>query len=50
MLMSAKDLRTGALFLAETTVKGVRLDAAWGYDTGEISKKPIIYFSLGTDF
>lgn len=28
----------------------MRLDAAWGYDTGELSKSPKIYFSLGTDF
>lgn len=28
----------------------IRLDLAWGYDSGELSKKPIAYFSLGMDF
>ncbi|MES2619973.1 MAG: hypothetical protein V4615_03905, partial [Bacteroidota bacterium] len=28
----------------------LRFDTAWGYDTGEISKKPTYYFSFGLDF
>lgn len=28
----------------------VRYDAAWGLDTGEISKKPMHYFTFGLDF
>lgn len=28
----------------------LRFDAAWGYDTGEVSKKPFYYFSFGLDF
>lgn len=27
-----------------------RFDTAWGYDTGEVSKKPMYYFTFGTDF
>lgn len=35
-----------------TTIFGffLRLDAAWGVDTGEISKKPMYYFTFGLDF
>jgi Tol biopolymer transport system component len=28
----------------------LRFDTAWGYDTGEVSKKPMYYFSFGLDF
>ncbi|MFN8287027.1 MAG: hypothetical protein U0V74_09760 [Chitinophagales bacterium] len=28
----------------------VKFDAAWSYDTGEVSKKPMYYFSFGLDF
>ncbi len=28
----------------------LRFDTAWGYDTGEFSKKPTYYFSFGLDF
>lgn len=28
----------------------LRFDAAWSYDTGEVSKKPMYYFSFGLDF
>ncbi|HLP52913.1 MAG TPA: hypothetical protein VK154_18620, partial [Chitinophagales bacterium] len=28
----------------------LRFDTAWGYDTGQVSKKPAFYFSFGTDF
>lgn len=28
----------------------LRFDTAWGWDTGEISKKPMYYFTFGTDF
>ncbi len=28
----------------------LRFDTAWGYDTGEVSKKPKYYFSFGLDF
>lgn len=28
----------------------MRLDLAWGYDSGEITRKPMVYFSLGMDF
>lgn len=28
----------------------LRFDAAWSYDTGEVSKKPLYYFSFGLDF
>lgn len=28
----------------------IKFDAAWGYDTGELSKKPSYYFTLGYDF
>lgn len=28
----------------------IRIDAAWGYDTGEITKRPMYYFSFGLDF
>lgn len=28
----------------------LRFDTAWGYDTGELSKKPAYYFSFGLDF
>jgi hypothetical protein len=28
----------------------MRFDTAWGYDTGEISKKPVYYFTFGLDF
>jgi outer membrane protein assembly factor BamA len=28
----------------------IRFDSAWGYDTGEVSKKPMYYFTFGTDF
>lgn len=35
-----------------TTIFGffLRLDAAWGVDTGEVSKKPMYYFTFGFDF
>lgn len=35
-----------------TTFMGyfVRFDAAWGFDTGELSNKPIYYFTFGYDF
>ena len=28
----------------------MKFDAAWSYDTGEVSKKPMYYFSFGLDF
>lgn len=28
----------------------IRFDTAWGYDTGEVSKKPMYYFTFGLDF
>jgi hypothetical protein len=28
----------------------IRFDVAWGYDTGQVSKDPAYYFSLGLDF
>jgi Tol biopolymer transport system component len=28
----------------------MKFDVAWGYDTGEVSKKPSYYFTLGLDF
>lgn len=28
----------------------LRFDTAWGWDTGEVSKKPMYYFTFGTDF
>lgn len=28
----------------------IRFDTAWGYDSGEVSKKPAYYFSFGLDF
>lgn len=28
----------------------MRFDTAWGYDTGEVSKKPMYYFTFGLDF
>lgn len=28
----------------------IKFDAAWGYDTGEFAKKPLLYFSFGYDF
>ncbi len=28
----------------------LRFDTAWGYDTGEVSKKPMYYFTFGLDF
>jgi hypothetical protein len=27
-----------------------RFDTAWGFDTGELSQKPMYYFTFGTDF
>ncbi|MBS1612019.1 MAG: hypothetical protein JST49_04305 [Bacteroidetes bacterium] len=35
-----------------TTIFGffLRLDAAWGVDTGEITKRPMYYFTFGLDF
>jgi len=28
----------------------MKLDLAWGYDTGEVTKRPIAYFTFGYDF
>lgn len=28
----------------------IRFDTAWGYDSGQVSKKPAYYFSFGLDF
>ncbi|MCS6819651.1 MAG: hypothetical protein RMJ53_09000, partial [Chitinophagales bacterium] len=28
----------------------MKLDLAWGYDTGEFSKRPMVYFTFGYDF
>lgn len=37
---------------ARTTLFGyfLRLDVAWGWDSGQLTQHPIVYFSLGTDF
>ena len=28
----------------------MKLDLAWGYDTGEVTKRPVVYFTFGYDF
>lgn len=56
VIVSVKRYRTPVIFGfgpgLRTSFLGyfMRFDTAWGYDTGEISKKPVYYFTFGLDF